>query len=222
MYRRRSSSSTILPSRSRTLSASNLMRFSASSGRSNNTSSSRVVMTVWSRRSPMFSMRSLALAAMRAISLMPSCVNSSVAPSAAHRAAYCLVRAFSGSVMMRTKSASVSGCSSTRIGKRPWSSGIRSEGLVAWNAPVALHAFARHVRPDGAPLPRDLVDLVDEDHAVVLDAVERLVHHVVHVDELFQLLVDQDAPRLVQVHGAALFLLGQHLLQQLGEVDVRE
>src|SRR5256886_13560425 len=47
----------------------------------------------------LFSMRSLALAAMRAISLMPSWVNSSVAPSAAHRAAYCLVRAFSGSVM---------------------------------------------------------------------------------------------------------------------------
>src|SRR2546430_10648506 len=115
------------------------MRFSASSGRSNSTSSSRVVMTVWSRRAPMFSMRSFALAAMRAISLMPSWVNSSVAPSAAHRAAYCLVRAFSGSVMMRTKSASVSGCSSTRIGKRPWSSGIRSEGLVAWNAPAAMN-----------------------------------------------------------------------------------
>src|SRR3989441_1169357 len=85
---------------------------------------------------------------------------------------------------------------------------------------VALHAFARHVGPDGAPLPRDLVDLVDENDAVVFDAVERLVHHVVYVDELLQLLVDQDAPRLVQVHRAAFFLLRQHLLQQLGEIDV--
>ena len=97
-------------------------------------------MTVWSRRAPMFSMRSLALAAMRAISLMPSGVNSSVAPSAAHSAAYCLVSAFSGSVMMRTKSSSVSGCSSTRIGKRPCSSGIRSEGLETWNAPAAMNS----------------------------------------------------------------------------------
>src|SRR5881397_3493117 len=186
------------------------MRFSGSSGRLNSTSSSSVVMTVWSRRAPMFSMRSFALAAMRATSLMPSCVNSSVAPSAAHRAAYCLVRAFSGSVMMRTKSSSVSGCNSTRIGKRPCSSGIRSDGLETWNAQAAMHALARYVGPDGTPLPRDLVDLVDENHAVVLDAVERLVHYVVHVDELLQLLVDQDAPGLVQVHSAPLLLLGQH------------
>src|SRR5258708_3882201 len=63
----------------------------------------------------MFSMRSFTLAAMRAISLTPSAVNSSVAPSDAHNAAYCLVSAFSGSVMIRRKSASVSDDSSTRI-----------------------------------------------------------------------------------------------------------
>src|SRR6266849_10624444 len=38
---------------------------------------------------------------------------------------------------------------------------------------VALHTFARHIRADGAALAGDLVDLVDEDHAVVLHAVER-------------------------------------------------
>src|SRR2546428_335453 len=96
LLRRRRTMAELLPSRSRTLSASNLMRFSGSSGRSNNTSSSRMVMTVWSRRAPMFSMRSFALAAMRAISLMPSCVDSNVAPPAAHKAAYCLGRAVLG------------------------------------------------------------------------------------------------------------------------------
>src|SRR5205823_1053433 len=86
---------------------------------------------------------------------------------------------------------------------------------------VALHAFARHVGPDGAALARDLVELVDEDHAVVFDPIERFVHHVVHVDELLELLVDQDAAGFVQVHGAALLFLRHHLLQPLGEVEVR-
>ena len=86
----------------------------------------------------MFSMRSLTAAAMRATSAMPSVVNSSDAPSASTSAAYCRVSAFSGSVMMRTKSASVSGVSSTRIGNRPCSSGIRSLGFDTWNAPAAM------------------------------------------------------------------------------------
>src|SRR5437867_143649 len=39
---------------------------------------------------------------------------------------------------MRTKSSRVKGSSSTRIGKRPWSSGMRSEGLATWKAPAAM------------------------------------------------------------------------------------
>ena len=39
---------------------------------------------------------------------------------------------------MRSKSPGVSDCSSTRIGKRPCSSGIRSDGLVRWKAPDAM------------------------------------------------------------------------------------
>ena len=42
---------------------------------------------------------------------------------------YCLTSALRGSVRMRTKSSRVSGSSSTRIGKRPCSSGIRSDGF---------------------------------------------------------------------------------------------
>ncbi len=87
----------------------------------------------------MFSMRSLTAAAMRATSAMPSSRNSSFAPSDSTSAAYCFVSAFSGSVMMRTKSASVSGFSSTRIGKRPCSSGIRSLGFDTWKAPAAMN-----------------------------------------------------------------------------------
>ena len=87
---------------------------------------------------------------------------------------------------------------------------------------VALHALTRHVGPGAlAALAGDLVDLVDEDDAVVFDAVQRLVHHVVHVDQLLQLFVDQDAARLVQMYGAALFLLRDQLLNHFAEIDVR-
>ena len=53
-------------------------------------------------------------------------------------ARYCFKSAFSGSVRMRTKSGSVRESSSTRIGKRPCSSGMRSEGFETWNAPAAM------------------------------------------------------------------------------------
>ena len=87
---------------------------------------------------------------------------------------------------------------------------------------VALDAFAGHVGAGAlAALAGDLVDLVDEDDAVVFDAVQRLVHHVVHVDQLLQLFVDQDAARLVQMYRAALFLLRDQLLNHFAEIDVR-
>ncbi len=59
-------------------------------------------------------------------------------PSAATSAWYWRTSAFSGSVRIRTKSSSVSGVSSTRMGKRPCSSGIRSDGFETWNAPAAM------------------------------------------------------------------------------------
>ena len=52
---------------------------------------------------------------------------------------YCLIRALSGSVRMRTKSCSVSESSSTRMGNRPWNSGIRPEGLDEWNAHAEIN-----------------------------------------------------------------------------------
>src|SRR6267378_541066 len=87
---------------------------------------------------------------------------------------------------------------------------------------VALHALTGDVGTRTlATLAGDLVDLIDEDDAVVLDAVERLVHYVVHVHELLQLFVDQDPARLVQMHGPALFLFGYQLLNHFAEIDVR-
>jgi hypothetical protein len=56
----------------------------------------------------------------------------------AMRAVYWLTRLFCGSVRMRTKSFSSRLSSSTRMGKRPCSSGMRSLGLATWKAPAAM------------------------------------------------------------------------------------
>ena len=113
------------------------------------------------------------------------------------------MRLASGSVRMRRKSSRVSACSSTRIGRRPCSSGNRSDGLATWNAPEAMNSTwsvftgpclveivvpsisgsrsrctpSRETSPPMRPPSRaraDLVDLVEEHDAVVLDRMDRL------------------------------------------------
>ena len=86
----------------------------------------------------MFSVSSFTCAAIRAISATPSGVNSSSTPSVLISSVYCRISEFSGSVRIRTKSASPSAPSSTRSGNRPCSSGIRSDGFVVLNAPAAM------------------------------------------------------------------------------------
>ena len=61
---------------------------------------------------------------------MPSGVNSTARFSVASSARYCSVSEAFGSVRIRAKSSGLSAPSSTRIGSRPCSSGIRSEGLA--------------------------------------------------------------------------------------------
>ncbi len=109
------------------------------SGARNEISSRTRSMMVWRRRAPMFSVPSLTRKAKWAISARASGVNSSLRPSVSSSAMDCLVSDAFGSVRMRMKSSTVSEWSSTRTGKRPCSSGIRSDGLVTWNAPAAIN-----------------------------------------------------------------------------------
>ena len=84
---------------------------------------------------------------------------------------------------------------------------------------VALHAFARDVGPAHLrPLAGDLVDLVEEDDAELLDALERVGGDVVQVDQLLELLLEQNATRLGDLHRALLLPLGHHLLEHVGDV----
>ena len=119
------------------------------------------------------------------------------------RAARRIGESGSASVAVRicSKSDTDSDVSSTRIGKRPCSSGMRSEGFDRWNAPDAMNRmwsvltmpyFVDTVVPStsgrrsrctpwretSAPCiserRRDLVDLVQEHDAVLLGGGERL------------------------------------------------
>mmetsp|Transcript_53289 Transcript_53289/g.125095 ORF Transcript_53289/g.125095 Transcript_53289/m.125095 type:complete len:346 (-) Transcript_53289:2169-3206(-) len=138
MNRLRSSSAANAAKRASTAAASKLtvppLRFGASKLIS---SSSRSI-TVASRRAPMFSVRSLTSKAICAMRRMASSCRSSVTPSVASSAWYCLTRLAWVLFRMASKSATDKESSSTRIGSRPCSSGIRSLGLLRWKAPLAM------------------------------------------------------------------------------------
>ena len=84
---------------------------------------------------------------------------------------------------------------------------------------VALHSLARDIRPAHlALLAGDLVDLVEEDDAKGFHALERVGRHVLHVDELLELLLQQDAPCFAHLHRPLPLALRHHVAQHLGEV----
>ena len=61
---------------------------------------------------------------------------------------------------------------------------------------VALDALPGDVGPVAALPAGDLVELVEEDDARVLDPADGLAHRLVDVHELLGLLLDEEAPRL--------------------------
>src|SRR3990172_1852013 len=171
----------------------------------------------------MFSVLAFTFIAISAIASIASGANLSATRSVFRSSTYCVIRAFWGSVRMRTKSSRVRGSSSTRIGNRPCSSGMRSAGLATWKAPAAMNRIwsVRTIPyfvctaepstigsrsrwtpspetsgPAAPPPPRDLVQLVEEHDAGVLGAPDGLGDHLVYVDQLLCLLLRQEAPRL--------------------------
>jgi len=84
---------------------------------------------------------------------------------------------------------------------------------------VALHALARDVRADRLLATCHLVDLVDEDDAVLLGVGERLDLELVLVDELAGLLVGEELQGLAHLHlagaGAVAAEVLEHRLQLL-------
>src|SRR5882672_5774365 len=96
-------------------------------------------MTVYRRRAPMFSVFSFTDQAISARRRIPSDKKEISTSSVASSAWYWRVRQASVAVRILSKSSTESESSSTRMGRRPCSSGIRSEGLERWNAPLAMN-----------------------------------------------------------------------------------
>ena len=61
---------------------------------------------------------------------------------------------------------------------------------------VALHAFAADIGADALGAGANLVDLVEEHDAVVLDRLDRLLHDLIVVEELVELVLDQRPRRI--------------------------
>ncbi len=87
----------------------------------------------------MFSVEALISAASAAIAVTASALKRSSTCSVLSSSVYWRTSEFSGSVRMRSKSSAPSDCSSTRIGKRPCISGMRSAGRATWKAPAAMN-----------------------------------------------------------------------------------
>ena len=71
--------------------------------------------------------------------------------------------------------------------------------------------MARHVGAVGGLASGDLVDLVDEDDAGLLDPLHGVVDHGLHIDQLVGLLDRQQVQRLRDFDAAFLALLGHHV-----------
>ena len=67
---------------------------------------------------------------------------------------------------------------------------------------VALHAFAADVGAVAAFAAGDLVDLVEEDDAAALHALDGDARHLVHVDQLLLFFLNQVIERLAHAHFA--------------------
>ena len=140
MNRLRSASRARSATFARTLSPSKATVWPARSEALKLVSSSTRSSTVCRRRAPMFSTVVLAATAASASAATASSVKVRVTSSVASRAWFWRIRLASGSVRMRTKSSRVRAFSSTRIGRRPCSSGSRSDGLATWKAPEAMNS----------------------------------------------------------------------------------
>ena len=149
---------------------------------------------------------------------------------------------------MRRKSSVVSGFSSTRIGRRPCSSGSRSEGLAMWNAPEAMNSTwsvftgpclvetvvpsisgsrsrCTPSRETSAPMrpPSEREQTLSISSRNTMPSFSTLriasLHELVLVEQLVALLRHQDVVGLADVELARLGALAEGLAQHLVEVD---
>ena len=91
------------------------------------------------RRAPILSVSRFTSKAICAIRSIASWVKMILTFSVPTKAIYCLIKALFGSVRILTKSSAERSFNSTRIGKRPCNSGIKSLGFDKLKAPLAIN-----------------------------------------------------------------------------------
>ena len=84
---------------------------------------------------------------------------------------------------------------------------------------IALHAFAADIGADALRAGADLVDLVEEHDAVVLDVADRLLHGRVVVDQLVGLFRHQDIEAVAHGDATRLGALAERLAQHVAQID---
>jgi hypothetical protein len=89
----------------------------------------------------------------------------------------------------------------------------RYRGAFHQRQQVALHALARHFGAVGFRARGDLVDLIEEDDAVLLDVLQRLGLDVLVVDQARGLFVGQRLHRVADLHLAHALLAAAHVLE---------
>src|ERR1700722_13138127 len=82
---------------------------------------------------------------------------------------------------------------------------------------IALHALARYVGAHAAFAAADLVDLVEEYDAVVLDGLDRFLGELIVVEQLVGFLVDQDVVGLVHGDSARLGAAAAELAENIAD-----
>src|SRR5689334_14939125 len=92
-------------------------------------------------------------------------------------------------------------------------------GALDQRQQVALHALARDIG-SAQPFPAgDLVDLVEEHDAILLDRANGFLNELVAVEQLVGLLIDEDAVRLVHRNPSRLGAPATDLSENVADID---
>src|SRR6476469_4276632 len=92
-------------------------------------------------------------------------------------------------------------------------------GALDQRQEIALHALAAHIGADALGARADLVDLVEEHDAVVLDVADRFLHGGVVVDQLVRLFRQQDIETVAHGDAARLGALAERLAEHVAQID---
>src|SRR5579885_1281169 len=92
-------------------------------------------------------------------------------------------------------------------------------GTLDQGQEIALHALTGDVGADPLGARADLVDLIDEHDAVVLDALDRFLNDRVVVDQLVALFAHENVKGVAHGDAARLGALAERLAENVGQID---